>query len=364
MKKAIYWLTIFPAMLCIMMFILSMLMATLTGCGNSENQNGKPVDNIISTIETKVTSIPFSEGTGLKHLYMTHQGMRGGAYYILKTTDAGTYMKITPLCPNDWRMLEGEDVDNLGDHAEYLAFGDTVKDCERASLSLLSNDGPIRKLEKAIADTGALSWDGYDENDPMEGVLDSGDIYQLYLELTDGTTVTMNGYNAKPAGFSELLYRVAEIFHENRDYSRYQIEDFDSSPCTKLYVCFRRRFHNGEWRLELQRSDNRWTVVLIDPKGYFTDAGTEIAEFQPMEGTLPFDRFLEIFKRHGAEGWNGYEESDRNSEDSFDIHLYFENGKEFFMSGSLLPEGFAEFQKEFIEEIYLFYKEQTSKANY
>lgn len=343
----------------IVMSILSMLMVALTGCENSENLNGKPEDNIISAIETEVPPIPLPDGTRLKHLYITHQGMRGGLYYILKTTDAGTYMKISSLSPDDRRMLDGEDPDSLGDHAEYLAFGDTVKDCERASLSLLIDDGPIRELEEVISAAGALGWDGYDKNDPMEGVLDSGDIYQLYLELTDGTTVAVNGYNARPAGFPELLYRVGEIFHENRDYSHYQIKDFDSSLCTKLYVCFRRRFHNGEWRLELQCSDNRWTVVLIDPKGYFTEAGTEIAEYQPMEGTLPFDRFLEIFKRHGAEGWNGYEESDGNSENSFDIHLYFENGKEFFMSGSLLPEGFEAFQKDFIEETLLFYNEQT-----
>ena len=194
----------------------------------------------------------------------------------------------------------------------------------------------------------------------MPDVTDSGDSYRLYLELTDGTTVTVDGYNAKPAGFPELLYRVEEIFHENRDYSRYQVQDFDSSPCTKLYVSFRKAFHNGEWRLELQRSDNRWIVVLIDPKGYFMEAGTEITEYQPIEGELPFSRFLEIFKRHGAESWNGYEEFDGNSEDSFDIRLYFENGKEFVMSGSLLPEGFEAFQKEFIEETHLFYNEQTS----
>ena len=347
----------------ISMIGLSMLMAALIGYRNSEHQNSKPDGNSTNTIETKITPISIPEGTRLKHLYITHQGMRGGAYYILKTTDAGIYMKITPMNPGNWRMLEGEAPDSPDDHAKYLAFGDTVKDCERASLVLLEDDDPVRDLEVAIAAAGALSWDGYDENDPMEGVLDSGDSYQLYLELTDGTTVTVNSYNAKPAGFSELLYRVAEIFHKNRDYSRYQIKDFDCSPCTKLYVCFRRSFHNGQWQLELQRSDNRWTVVLIDPKGYFTQAGTEIAEYQPMDGTLPFDRFLEVFKQHGAERWNGYEESDENSENSFDIRLNFENGKEFFMRGSLLPEGFEAFQEEFIEETMLFYNEQTGKRN-
>ena len=349
----------------IIMSFFSIAAAVFTGCGKKESWNGDENDahdsQVSYAFEQEITSQSLPEGTRLKHLFITHQGMRGGSYYILKTTDAGVYMKISNMSPRNLRMLEGEEEESLGGHANYLGFADTVKDCERASLVLLDDHGPVRELEEAIAAVGALEWDGYRKSLAMEGVLDSGDSYQLYLELTDGTTVTVDSYNAKPAGFLELLRQVGEIFHANRDYSRYQVEDFASSPCTKMYVCFRRRFHNGEWRLELQRSDNRWTVVLIDPKGYFMETGTEIAEIQPMEGELPFDRFLEIFKEYGAEGWNGYEESDGNSENSFDIRLYFENEKEFFMSGSRLPEGFEEFQKEFIEETILFYNEQVLK---
>lgn len=345
----------------VVMSILSLLIASLTGCGNRENQGTDPSEEVRSAIETEVTPMPLPDGTRLKHFYITHQGMRGGTYYILKTTNVGTYMKISNMGPDDWQMLNGEDTDSLEENAEHLGFADTVKDCERASLVLLENDGPIRELEEAITKAGALGWDGFCKSVAMPDVKDSGNRYRMYLELTDGTTVTMDSYNAKPAGFLELLHQVEDIFHANRDYSRYQIDDFDSSLCTKLYVCFKRSFHKGEWRLELQRSDNRWIVVLIDPDGRFMESGTDIAEYQQIEGELSFDRFLEIFKRHGAESWNGYEESDGNSEDSFDIRLYFENEKEFFMSGSLLPEGFEEFQKEFIEETLLFYNEQTSK---
>lgn len=344
----------------IVMSILSLLIASLTGCGGRENRDTDPGDEALSAIEAEIRPTPLPDGVRLKHFYITHQGMRGGGYYILKTTDVGTYMKISNMGPNDWRMLDGEDMDSLGDNAQYLGFGDTVKDCERASLVLLDDDGPMRELEEAIANAGVLGWDGFRKSLAMPDVADSGDIYKLYLELTDSTTVTVDSYNAKPAGFPELMYRVEEIFHENRDYSHYQIEDFDASPCAHMYVCFRRSFGKGEWKLELQRSDNQWIVVLMDPDGRFMEEGAEIAEYRQMEGELPFDRFLEIFRRHGAESWNGYEESDGNSRDYFDIRLYFENEKEFVMSGSLLPEGFEAFQKEFIEETLLFYREQTS----
>ena len=212
------------------MSILSLLIASLTGCGDREKRGADSGNEVLSAIETEVTPMSLPDGARLKHLYITHQGMRGGAYYILKTTDAGTYMKRSNMAPDDWRMLDGEDRDSLGDNAQYLGFGDTVKDCERASLVLLEDDGPMQELEEAIANTGALGWDGFRKSLAMPDVTDSGDSYRLYLELTDGTTVTVDSYNAKPAGFPELLYRVEEIFHANRNYSRYQIEGFDSSP--------------------------------------------------------------------------------------------------------------------------------------
>lgn len=339
------------------MSIFSLLITAFTGCGNRGNRGDDPQGETVRPIESEVVPVPFPVGTSLRHLYITHQGMRSGSYYILKTTDAGTYMKISNLSPDDRRMLDGEDAGNLEAGAEYLGFADTVKGCEHASLVLLQDDGPVRELEEAIAAAGTLNWDGYRESVAMEGVLDSGDSYQLYLELSDGTTVTVDSYNARPAGFTALLYKVEEIFWANSDYSQYRVEDFDTSACTNLYVCFRRAFSRGEWRLELRSSDNRWTVVLMDPEGRLVEAGTQILDGQQIEDDLPFNRFLEIFKKHGAERWNGYEASDGESKNSFVIRLYFENGKEFFMEGSLPPEGFEAFRKEFVEEIQLFYNE-------
>lgn len=344
----------------IVMSILSLLIAGLTGCGTEKLQNIDPNNKDFSAVEPEAIPMPLPDGARLKHFYITHQGMQSGSYYILKTTDAGTYMKITNLRPNDWEMLDGEDVSSLGEHVEYLGFADTVKDCERASLVLLEDDTPVQKLEEAIARSGALGWDGFRKHVSMADVKDSGDSYQLYLELSDGTAVTVDSYNANPAGFNELLRQTEEIFHANKDYSRYQVNDFGSSECTRLYVCFRRTFGRGEWQLELRNSDNQWTVILTDPEGQFLDTGTNIADYRQVEGSLSFDRFLNVFKHHSAENWNGYEASDGNSEETFDIRLNYENGKEFIMSGSLPPEGFEDFRKELIEEIHLFYHEQTS----
>ena len=109
-------------------------------CGKKESWNGDENDahdsQVSYAFEQEITSQSLPEGTRLKHLFITHQGMRGGSYYILKTTDAGVYMKISNMSPGNLRMLEGEEEESLGGHANYLGFADTVKDRERAGIDI------------------------------------------------------------------------------------------------------------------------------------------------------------------------------------------------------------------------------------
>ena len=328
--------------------ILFLCVALFAACGKSRSEN-------------EVQPIPFPEGVTLTGLYMTQQGMYQGPYYILKTTDAGTYMKISLTDPA--ALLQEDKTEKEQDNSEYFAFANTVKDCEYASLVLLQEDTPLRQLEDAIASAGALGWDGYHESKSMPYVEDSGDRYELYLELSNGETVTMWGYNCRPMGFSDLLGQVRCIFDANSDYSRYYIKNFDESPCDSMYVCFQRGMTRGEWRLELNRSHGQWVVVLQDPFGIFLEEGTDISEYQNNVQALPYDRFLNIFKKYNAQIWNGIDAPDTSSqfEDSYDIKLYFQNGKEFTMKGKVPPDGFEEFKKECVAEMAAFYSEVKNK---
>lgn len=203
----------------ILMSVFSLLASLLTGCGiGSTGNTGTESDSNQFDV---VTPAPWPDGVTLTGLYITHQGgMAAGPYYILSTTDSETYMKISDLSPDDWRMTDGEDIFEMPFNVQYLGFADTVKDCERANSVQLEDESPLRELEAAIAEYGALAWDGYDESDSMEGVLDSGDSYCLYLELSDGSSITMKGYNVCPAGFMPLYIRVQQIFEANSVHSQ------------------------------------------------------------------------------------------------------------------------------------------------
>lgn len=199
--------------------ILTLLIDILSGCVHHKIPD---IPIVGSKPTVKAEPLPFPEGVSLTGLYMTQQGMERGPYYILKETDNGTFMKITDTDPQVLSIGNQDAVTyNLDDSHFY--FADTVLDEEYASLARLEDVSPVRELEETIVQSGALRWDGWDKKGNVGGglfeVMDSGDSYELYLELSDGTSVTMHGYDIHPEGWNDLFSNVADIFEKYKDYS-------------------------------------------------------------------------------------------------------------------------------------------------
>lgn len=161
--------------------------------------------------------VPLPDGAHLTSFYLSEQGMAMKPRYMLKEKEDGVYMKVTNLEASDWRMTEG--LDNF-DSGDRFLFIDEVKDCEHAVSVRLDDDSVVRKLEAIIVETGCISWDGYDVHKSMKGVLDAGDSYELYMEFSDKTTVTVNGYNSHPQKWRELISAVSEVFKTNCSYDK------------------------------------------------------------------------------------------------------------------------------------------------
>ena len=301
-------------------------------------------------------------GASLTGLYMTHQGMARGPYYIFKQTEDGIFMKTTDTDP---KYLSIENPDGAAADPRFNCV-DMVLEEEYASLVQLEDDGIVRELETAIENADALSWDGWNEkSNPGRGlfhVADSGDSYDLYLELSDGTSVTMHGSDTHPDSWGTLYFAVSEIFEENSDYSYYMAENFTDSPCTALFANFYgANSTRTNFKLTLVEG-SRWSVELHDPEGRVLEQGTDLSGYQSTEDKLPFDRFLDIMSQYHAEQWNGWEKTDAEATESnlkFDIMLFFEDDKEYRVTGNVYPEGFGEFSVEFIREIQKFYEEQV-----
>lgn len=156
------------------MVLLLGIFSLLSGCGK------KKFDEIVP--------VPFPDNAHLTYFCINHQGMMMEPYYILKAADSGNYLKIISAFPDEWEESEVKEIS--------------------------AEDELIQELKNAISENGALDWDGYDEKVSGKGASDSGDHYELQIELSDGTSVKMRGYNTCPAGFESLLGQVRELFDE------------------------------------------------------------------------------------------------------------------------------------------------------
>lgn len=351
------------------LFVWVMIMSIfsfLFGCGNKNGDNTPEYNGPAAgttapeatTEEAKITPVEFSEGVTLTGFFMNRMGMAREPYYIMKVTESGTYMKISDLSPDDYNMWKDGEPENPEQPAEYFGYIETVKDIEYASHVKLEDESLIRKMEEIVVTYGALDWDGFYVCEDMPGVLDSGNRYNLYLELSDGTTVTVDGYNSAPKGFDEFYMEMVEIFRNNSDYSRYLATDFSASPCTYLEVELRDKEDlDVYYQIRLRDTSNQWAIMLKDPDGMILEKGIDVSDYKEMKEKLPFERFLSIMSVHGVEEWNQYEESTGSSAGQFYMAMYFTDGKEFSASGNVYPEGFEKFKAEFVKEIYDFYKE-------
>ena len=186
---------------------------------NKKINNEKVVKKPVSDDKNDIEPIDIPEGVRLTGFYINHIGMAMEPHYIVKTTENGTCLKITNLSPDDWQMSDlVVDGENKNTSDKYFKFADVVLDIEYGNVVLLEDDKVVKELEKVIEKVGALGWDGYNEHVSMDGVLDAGDSYNLYMEFSDGKTVTMYGYNSCPKGFDELMLTVITIFDNNCSY--------------------------------------------------------------------------------------------------------------------------------------------------
>ena len=347
----------------IKLVVLMGIFSFLFGCGKKEMPINQPMVPVSKPVqqpkeENKITPIEFPDGVKLTGLHINQQGMMRMPYYMMKVTDTGTYMKISTLSPDDYNMWAGDETEDQEQPAEYFGYIETIKDVEYASLVRLEDETLIRQMEEVIVKYGALGWDGFSEHEEMPGVLDSRDMYDLYLELSDGATVKMHGYNTCPIGFHDLYGEIVDIFEDNSDYSRYLASDFSASPCTLLEVELRdKEYSNVYYKICLRAQNNQWSITLTDPVGLHIEKGTDISDYKEIEEPLPFERFLHVMSKYDVESWNQYEEMDDTTRGRFDIIAYFEDGKEFTAYGNVYPYGFEEFKNEFIKEVYEYYKE-------
>ncbi|MBQ5660022.1 MAG: hypothetical protein IIV18_01640, partial [Lachnospiraceae bacterium] len=121
----------------VLMVVLMGIFSLLFGCGKNNKPIDVPMGNTAAPVDQQteteaIETIGLPDGASLTGLYLSRQGMEKAPYYIMKTTENGTFMKISDLSPDAYEMWKDDDTDDQVQPAEYFGFIETVKDVEYA----------------------------------------------------------------------------------------------------------------------------------------------------------------------------------------------------------------------------------------
>lgn len=297
------------------------------------------------------------ELSDIEELLLHRSGMSMEPYYMIKSDGkGGYYLKITNVDPEELPSRSGGEESAAGDIYKYVS---EVMDCEYGSSIHLTEAEQVNKVRDALYAYGAVEWDGYNRNASLgAGVLDGDGGFRISFRLADGSSVKASGYNCKPKNFDSVYSAIVDLLNETADYSRYVEKDFHASPVTRMFVEFKNSQAGRQWfKLELNNSWKRWSILVRDPFGEVVARDFEISDYGDVQDAseLPYERFIAILEKYKVTEW---ESSDSNefSAPYFMISISFDNGKSFETGGTLLPENYNEFRQEFTEEIISYYK--------
>ena len=136
-------------------------------------------------------------------------------------------------------------------------------------------------------------------------------------------------------------------------------DPFPAVPCVRLKVEFS---CSGNWvyRVSLRTDHGRWGLTLTDFPGELLPPGTVMQAGEDGREDLPFERFLEVFRVHGAAAWDGW--LTKGGDEVFSLELEFADGSSYTASGGEAPEGFEAFREAIVREMVRFGEEYCGLA--
>lgn len=219
-------------------------------------------------------------------------------------------------------------------------------------------DAKLMDQVREILETNDVgSWNGFHGNNSM--VLDGGG-FSIYVKFTDGTTLSASGENNFPANYQTVASELTELIQPTRklwydeQYPKV-IEDtkidtfsfrvYPSFSSAQFECSFETRLDDPErlyMRATIRNGDGPEHPECID---YF---------FYGVIPEPPYEALQEIVERYNLATWNGYSEflPSKESEKTFYLSVLYESGESIFANGSLLPENYADVEKDFMEVIW------------
>ena len=226
----------------------------------------------------------------------------------------------------------------------------------------MADDVTVKELMEVINTSGALGWDGYSKSVSMDDALDSGDTYRLYLQFSDGKTVTVNSYNSSPEGWGDFYVKIRDIFEAHEDYSRYTLQEFSAEKIDRMIVEFYDGFskeNNFSVDICVRRDLGTWswTVRLKDSDGLYLEKGTDTGIYgEDNIDTLSFGRMLDVLEKYKVSEWDRLQGTNQTGSKYMTVLIADTEDKVINASGNNVPDNYDEVREEFIKALIEFYE--------
>lgn len=300
------------------MSVFSVIMSLLcTGCGRKPGK--EPEDTY------KVTPVEISE---VERISLSKWGMERPeiSNFTMTRTEEGTEVALT-----------------LYTDEEYVHMEDPAL---------------LDKVREILEENQVGNWNGFHGSNSH--VLD-GDGFGLFVEFTDGTTISASGENRYPKNYSETASALWKLIEPTRQCWREEaypktitdthIDTFSfcvmRSNTTLFNCCFGKRLDDP--------GAHYLTVMIGKDLGY---PDYEDYSFYGKVPDPPFEKLQEAVEKYHLAEWNGYEEYAGQGERYFSLDISYESGESIEGRGTLLPENYEAAEEELIQIILDYIEER------
>lgn len=203
------------------------------------------------------------------------------------------------------------------------------------------------------------SWNGFHGNNFM--VLDGGG-FSMYVEFTDGTTLSAFGENCFPANYQTVASELTELIQPTKKlwYEEQYPKVIEDTNMDSFSFCVYPRFSSERFECSFEtRPDDPGTPYM---RATIRNGNIDYFFYGAIPEP-PYEALQEIVEKYHLAAWNGYNEflSSDESDKSFSLSVQYESGESIFANGSLLPEHYEEVENELVQVIWSYIQEHKDE---
>ena len=252
--------------------------------------------------------------------------------------------------------------DSYSYHVEKTDDGITftyegMEDWQYGEMTAEVGEDILDRLEELYRSCNIVRWDGFNMDNP--DMLD-GDGFSLGLVFADDTLLTAHGSNAYPSGYQDFVSKMREILEPIKDEVKEEKrqekikEGLHGTLDTILFTIIQKgKSGRDEYHVLIMAEGYRETNYDVRVKSvsgeFFPEGEYNVHRHVPNE-VLNLEKVQELVEKYDLIEWYDFEKTaeDYSNAEWYQIDLGFGDEMDISSMGTVYPEHYKEFRKEFL----------------